>query len=48
MPANPSVLDPARRAADLERMRSETFDLVVIGGGVTGAAVALGAATRGL
>ena len=48
MPANPSVLDPARRAADLERMRSETFDLVVIGGGVTGAGVALDAATRGL
>lgn len=48
MAANPSVLDPARRAADLERMRTETFDLVVIGGGVTGAGVALDAATRGL
>ncbi|MDE0802501.1 MAG: glycerol-3-phosphate dehydrogenase/oxidase [Acidimicrobiales bacterium] len=48
MAANPSVLDPSRRAADLERMRTETFDLVVIGGGVTGAGVALDAATRGL
>lgn len=36
------------RAANLERMRRETFDVVVIGGGVTGAGVALDAATRGL
>ena len=48
MAANPTVLDPARRAHDLGRMRSEHFDLVVIGGGVTGAGVALDAATRGL
>lgn len=48
MTVNPTVLDPARRAHDLGRMRSEHFDLVVIGGGVTGAGVALDAATRGL
>src|SRR5262249_21200199 len=36
------------RAANLERLRRETFDVVVIGGGATGAGVALDAATRGL
>jgi glycerol-3-phosphate dehydrogenase len=36
------------RAANLERMRRETFDVVVIGGGVTGAGVALDAVSRGL
>ena len=41
-------LDPLQRARDLDRMRTETFDVVVIGGGVTGAGVALDAATRGL
>ncbi len=41
-------LDPRQRSSDLDRMRSETFDVVVIGGGVTGAGVALDAATRGL
>ena len=41
-------LDPAQRARDLTRMASEDFDIVVIGGGVTGAGVALDAATRGL
>lgn len=32
----------------LERLRSEAFDLVVIGGGITGAGIALDAASRGL
>jgi glycerol-3-phosphate dehydrogenase len=32
----------------LERLRSESFDLLVIGGGITGAGVALDAASRGL
>jgi glycerol-3-phosphate dehydrogenase len=41
-------LDPAQRRADLQRMATETFDLLVVGGGVTGAGVALDAATRGL
>lgn len=36
------------RARHLDRLRSEPFDLVVIGGGITGAGVALDAATRGL
>lgn len=36
------------RAANLERLRRETFDVVVIGGGATGAGVALDAVTRGL
>lgn len=43
-----SELSPARRAADLRRLRSERFDVLVIGGGVTGAGAALDAASRGL
>ncbi len=41
-------MDARQRAQDLARMRDEVFDIVVIGGGVTGAGVALDAATRGL
>ncbi|MFP5577085.1 MAG: glycerol-3-phosphate dehydrogenase/oxidase [Acidimicrobiia bacterium] len=41
-------LDVHQRARDLARMRDEVFDVVVVGGGVTGAGVALDAATRGL
>ncbi|HSK23707.1 MAG TPA: glycerol-3-phosphate dehydrogenase/oxidase [Egicoccus sp.] len=44
----PAALSPARRRADLERLGTQTFDLVVVGGGVTGAGIALDAATRGL
>jgi glycerol-3-phosphate dehydrogenase len=44
----PVALSPDHRREDLARLRSETFDLVVIGGGVTGAGIALDAATRGL
>jgi len=36
------------RAAALERMGRETFDLAVIGGGITGAGIALDAVSRGL
>jgi glycerol-3-phosphate dehydrogenase len=36
------------RAAMLRRLADETFDVVVIGGGITGAGVALDAASRGL
>ena len=43
-----SRLSPARRAADLRRLRSERFDVLVVGGGVTGAGAALDAASRGL
>ncbi|QSB15104.1 glycerol-3-phosphate dehydrogenase/oxidase [Natronosporangium hydrolyticum] len=41
-------LSPARRKTDLDRLRSETFDVLVIGGGVTGAGAAVDAAARGL
>ncbi len=45
---NRSALGPEQRARDLARLRSETFDVVVIGGGVTGTGAALDAASRGL
>lgn len=38
----------ADRAAKLEKLSNHKFDLVVIGGGITGAGVALDAASRGL
>jgi glycerol-3-phosphate dehydrogenase len=43
-----SQLGPQQRAEALDRLRRETFDVVVIGGGVTGAGAALDAASRGL
>jgi glycerol-3-phosphate dehydrogenase len=43
-----SALDPAARAAALARMRLERFDVLVVGGGITGVGIALDAATRGL
>jgi glycerol-3-phosphate dehydrogenase len=39
---------PFRRADMLERLESESFDVLVIGGGITGCGVALDAAARGL
>ena len=42
------ALDPAQREQTLARMSSGSFDLVVVGGGVTGCGIALDAATRGL
>jgi glycerol-3-phosphate dehydrogenase len=36
------------RAEHLERIRNSIFDLVIIGGGITGAGIALEAASRGL
>src|SRR4051812_23757633 len=54
MPADESTanmsarLGPEQRAGALERMASETFDVVVIGAGSTGAGCALDAVTRGL
>ena len=36
------------RPASLARLRAETFDVLVIGGGITGAGIALDAASRGL
>lgn len=41
-------MGPEERAASWDRLGSEEFDVVVIGGGVTGAGAALDAATRGL
>jgi glycerol-3-phosphate dehydrogenase len=43
-----SSLNQAQRRAHIGRMMGEVFDLVVIGGGVTGCGVALDAASRGL
>jgi len=43
----PSVV-PFERAAMVQRLATETFDVVVIGGGITGAGVVLDAASRGL
>ena len=40
--------DAGQREQNLERLASESFDLLVIGGGITGAGVALDAAGRGL
>ena len=41
-------LSPDRRARDLDALGGATVDVVVVGGGVTGAGVALDAASRGL
>ncbi|WP_200834737.1 glycerol-3-phosphate dehydrogenase/oxidase [Amycolatopsis alkalitolerans] len=41
-------LGPAARERSWRRLTEETFDLVVVGGGVVGAGTALDAATRGL
>ena len=43
-----SDLNPQQRADALEALATEEFDIVVIGGGVTGAGAALDAASRGL
>ncbi len=43
-----SVLNPKQREESLNALRTEHFDVLVLGGGVTGAGVALDAVTRGL
>jgi glycerol-3-phosphate dehydrogenase len=43
-----SMLGPQQRALAWERLGTEQFDVVVIGGGVVGSGCALDAATRGL
>jgi glycerol-3-phosphate dehydrogenase len=40
--------DAFDRTAMLDRLRNETFDVLVVGGGITGVGVALDAASRGL
>jgi glycerol-3-phosphate dehydrogenase len=42
------VLDARERSATLSRLAAERFDVLVIGGGITGAGAALDAASRGL
>lgn len=44
----PAALDPARRSDALEHLGADAYDVLVIGGGVTGAGIALDAVTRGL
>ncbi len=43
-----SSLNPVQRRDHINRMATESFDIVVIGGGVTGCGAALDAASRGL
>lgn len=45
---NDGSLSPEQRGQALHRLANEEFDLLVIGGGVTGAGIALDAVTRGL
>ena len=45
---DPGRLGPAERTAAIARMQEGVYDVVVIGGGATGAGCALDAATRGL
>jgi glycerol-3-phosphate dehydrogenase len=45
---NPRPFSALTRPEDLDKLTSETFDLLVIGGGITGAGIALDAASRGL
>ncbi len=47
-PAARTELSPQRRREDRARLADEVVDVLVIGGGVTGAGVALDAASRGL
>ncbi|MFV8749480.1 FAD-dependent oxidoreductase [Nannocystaceae bacterium ST9] len=44
----PAIISTFSRAATIDRMASESFDLIVIGGGITGAGLARDAALRGL
>ncbi|MSZ67968.1 MAG: FAD-dependent oxidoreductase, partial [Actinobacteria bacterium] len=42
------ISGPQNRVEILAKLKAQTFDIVVIGGGVTGLGVALDAASRGL
>lgn len=50
VPLHPSASRPplAVRGADLERLANETWDLLIVGGGIVGAGALLDATTRGL
>jgi len=43
-----TALNPAHRAASLARLTTEVLDVLIVGGGVTGAGAAVDAASRGL
>ena len=43
-----SALSPAQRDEALRQLADDSFDILVIGGGVTGVGAALDAASRGL
>ncbi|MEI6867315.1 MAG: glycerol-3-phosphate dehydrogenase/oxidase [Actinomycetes bacterium] len=43
-----SALNPAQRGVAIAALKGEKFDVLVIGGGVTGSGIALDAASRGL
>src|SRR5947209_5924223 len=45
---NPGILNVAQRAPSLAALTDEGVDVLVVGGGITGAGAALDAATRGL
>jgi glycerol-3-phosphate dehydrogenase len=45
---NNTSFSAAERAQWIQRLKETTFDLLVIGGGITGAGIAVDAATRGL
>ncbi|BDS12298.1 glycerol-3-phosphate dehydrogenase/oxidase [Aureispira anguillae] len=45
---NTGTFSAAERASWLSKLETDTFDLLIIGGGITGAGIALDAATRGL
>jgi glycerol-3-phosphate dehydrogenase len=47
-PPVPGSLNLTQRTNDLDRLRNEEFDVLVIGGGITGVGCALDAITRGL
>ena len=42
------MLNTLNRKMDIERLRNSTYDLIIIGGGITGAGIALDAAKRGM
>ena len=48
MPPRQLAPRPFVRATSLQALRDDTFDVVVVGGGITGAGVALDAAARGM
>src|ERR1700712_4186940 len=45
---SPGAINPESRGTALERMRTEEFDIAIVGGGVVGTGAALDAVSRGL